>query len=196
MIGKLKGLLDGIYEDYIILDVSGVGYEVFVPSGTLMSCKANSNISLFIETHVREDHIHLYGFLTMEEKQAFVNLQTVSGVGARVAMNVISTLSPEEIQYAIDHKDKTIFSRVAGIGPKLAERMLLELKNKFFSSSNVSFKKPSVDLDSNIIDEATQALVNLGINKMEAVNIVKNIMQTSPNATIDQVIRVALQSRG
>ena len=196
MIAKLIGKIDSIYEDHVILDVAGVGYQVFASSGTLAHCRSVENTSLLIETHVREDHIHLYGFLNMEEKQAFGHLQTVAGIGARVAMNVLSCLTPSDIQGAIDTKDKTVFARVSGIGPKLAERMLLELKNKTFSASGTSAASSSVKLDHNIIDEASQALVNLGISKNEAVNLVKNIMQNSPNATIDQVIRNALQSRG
>jgi len=196
MIAKLTGKIDAIFEDYIILDVSGVGYQVFVSSSTLAHCRNLEATSLFIETHVREDHIHLYGFLSMEDKQAFQHLQTVSGIGARVALNVLSSLTPADIQGAIDMKDKTIFSSVSGIGPKLAERMLLELKGKSFSMNSTSVIASTSKMNNNIIDDATQALVNLGINKNEAVNLVKNIIQNSPNATIDQVIRTALQSRG
>ncbi len=196
VLAKISGKVDSIYDDYLIIDVSGVGYRVFASSGTLAHCRTIDSISLLIETHVREDHIHLYGFLNIDEKQAFNHLQTVAGIGARVAMNVLSCLTPSDIQGAIDAKDKTVFSRVSGIGPKLAERMLLELKNKTFSMSATNSISSNMKIDHNIIDEASQALVNLGINKNEAVNIVKNIMQNSPNATIDQVIRTALQSRG
>ena len=196
MIYKLTGKIDSVYDDHLILDVSGVGYGIFASSGTLAHCRSVDSTSLLIETHVSEDHIHLYGFLNIEEKTAFNHLQTVAGIGARVAMNVLSQLTPSDIQGALDAKDKTVFSRVSGIGPKLAERMLLELKNKTFSLSSTGTISSGIKLDNNIIDEASQALVNLGINKNEAVNIVKNIMQNSPNATIDQVIRTALQSRG
>ena len=196
MIGKLTGKIDEVFEDYAILDVSGVGYQVFASSSTLAHCRNISSTSLFIETHVREDHIHLYGFLNMEDKQAFQHLQTVSGIGAKVALNVLSALTPADIQGAIDMKDKTIFSSVSGIGPKLAERMLLELKGKAFSMNATSIISSTSKLDNNIIDDASNALVNLGISKNEAVTLVKNIMQNSPNATIDQVIRTALQSRG
>ena len=194
MIGKLTGKIDGIYEDYLILDVSGVGYRIFTSSSTLHHCGNISNISLFIETHVREDHIHLYGFLSIEDKNAFEQLQTVKGVGAKVALNILSQLSTADIQSAIDSKDKTIFSRVSGIGPKLAERMLLELKGKTFSHSPSTISS-STSMDHNIVEDASQALINLGINRNEALTLVKNIMQNSPNTTIDQVIRIALQSR-
>jgi len=196
MISKLTGIVDAVYDDHLILDVSGVGYGVFASSSTLAHCRTHETISLLIETHVREDHIHLYGFLTMEEKQAFQYLQTVSGIGAKVALNILSHLTPANIQSAIDLKDKTIFASVSGIGPKLAERMLLELKNKTFSIDSNSIILSTSNLENNITDDSIQALVNLGITKNEAVQLVKNIMQNSPNATIDQVIRTALQSRG
>lgn len=195
MIGKLTGNIDEIYEDYLILDVSGVGYQIFVSSPTLHHCSNISNVSLFIETHVREDHIHLYGFLSIEDKNAFGLLQTVSGIGSKVALNVLSQLSTSDIQGAIDSKDKTIFSRVSGIGPKLAERMLLELKGKTFSHHSAAMPSSAVRVDFNIVEDASQALINLGINRNEALNLVKNIMQNAPNTTIDQVIRIALQSR-
>jgi Holliday junction DNA helicase RuvA len=196
MLGKLTGRIDEIFEDYLILDVSGVGYSVFASSTTLSHCRNITETSLLIETHVREDHIHLYGFLSLEEKTAFQQLQTVSGVGSKVALNILSQLTPSDIQTAIETKDKTAFTRVSGIGPKLAERLLLELKGKTFSLSYSNASSPGVKLDNNIIEDASQALINLGINRNEALGIIKNIMQKSPNATIDQVIRTALQSRG
>ncbi len=196
VIGKLTGTLDAIYEDSVILDVGGVGYHVF-GSALMISGLRNltkPTLSLFIETHVREDHIHLYGFLTLEAKTAFSILQTVSGIGAKVALNILSYLTPSQIQGAVDTKDKTLFCTVQGVGPKLAERMLVELKGKLFST-NASAIGTSVK-ESSIIEDASLALSNLGINRNEAVNLVKNILQNSPNATIDQVIRSALQNRG
>jgi Holliday junction DNA helicase RuvA len=197
MIGKLTGKIDSIHEDSVILDVNGVGYGVFVSGSTLLQLRPATNniISLFIETHVREDHIHLYGFLNIEEKTAFNLLQTVSGIGAKVALNILSYLTPEQIQNAVDTKDKTIFTSISGIGPKLAERMILELKGKKFSANAYIAATSKALQDNNIVEEAAGALSNLGINKQEAVNIVKNILQNDPNSTIDQVIRTALQNR-
>ena len=197
MISKLTGKIDAIYEDSIILDVGGVGYGVLVSSSTLPYLRENSNsiVSLFIETHVREDHIHLYGFLNIEEKTAFNILQTVSGIGAKVAVNILSFLSPAQIQNAVDSKDKSIFCAVSGIGPKLGERMILELKGKKFSANFDSSSSSNITNDNNMVEDAAGALCNLGINKLEAVNLVKNILQNNPNATIDQVIRIALQNR-
>ncbi len=197
MISKLTGKIEGVYEDQVILDVNGVGYGVFASSSTISELQARINnvVSLFIETHVREDHIHLYGFLNIEEKTAFNLLQTVSGIGSKVALNILSYLTPEQIQNTVDTKDKAMFTTISGIGPKLAERMILELKGKKFSANTYVAATSKALQDNNIIEEAAGALSNLGINKQEAVNIVKNILQNDPNQAIDQVIRIALQSR-
>ena len=196
MIGKLTGKIDEIYEDSVILDVGGVGYQIFTPLNTLSELRANHNniFSLFIETHVREDHIHLYGFINLEIKSAFVLLKTVSGIGARVALAILSYLSPSEIQGALDMQDKNLFCTVPGVGPKLGERMLVELKGKKFSLSGSVYSASNTS-SSNIVEEASTALSNLGIGKNEAVNMVKNILQNSPDLSIDQVIRTALQNR-
>src|ERR1700677_1963948 len=123
MIGKLKGVIDSSCEEYVIIDVSGVGYQVFCSIKTLSELKVGTNTSLLIETHVREDHIHLFGFLHEEEKNAFNILQSVNGIGTRLALTILSCLSPSELQAAIDLKDKEAFRKVSGVGPKLAERI-------------------------------------------------------------------------
>jgi len=196
MIGKLTGIIDHIGDDSLIIDVNGVGYHVFISMETLSEASKNlrSEISLLIETHVREDHIHLYGFLNIEEKKTFNILQTVSGIGARMALSILSQASPSRIQGAIDAKDKTIFTRISGIGPKLADRMLIELKGKRFADS-IEINKDILQPDGEMVEDAAGALVNLGIGKAEATILVKNIMQTKPNAAIDEIIKIALQNR-
>jgi holliday junction DNA helicase RuvA len=196
MIGKLTGKLDELEDDSLILDVGGAGYKVFVSTETISEASKNMGklMSLFIETHVREDHIHLYGFRSREEKNTFNMLQTVSGIGARMAMSILSQSSPARIQGAIDTKDKAIFTRISGIGPKLADRMLIELKGKRFADS-IDISGGSIDVNREMVEDAAGALVNLGIGKTEAVLLVKNIMQNNPNAAIDEIIKIALQNR-
>ena len=131
MIARLKGLVDQIGEDWAVIDVGGVGYLVYCSSRTLSRLpKAGEAVALFIETHVREDAIRLYGFLTAGERDWFRLLQSVQGVGAKVALGVLGTLTGEAISAAIVHQDKAAMAMAPGVGPKLAARIVHELKDK------------------------------------------------------------------
>ena len=130
MIGKLKGLVDGIGEDHALIDVNGVGYLVQASSRTLQTLHNGEAITLFIETHVREDAIRLFGFSTEQEREWFRLLQTVQGVGSKVALAILSILTGGEIATAISTQDKAMIGRAPGVGPKLAQRIVTELKDK------------------------------------------------------------------
>ena len=194
MIGKLKGVIDQIEDDHVIIDVAGVGYRVFCSGKTLSNFKESEPAMLLIETHVREDHIHLFGFSSAEEKGSFILLQSVNGIGTRMALAVLSSFTPSELQNAIDNKDKELFRSVSGVGPKLAERIIVELKGKIFSYNSVS-AAPRVSQNNTITNDAISALINLGINRSEVISIVGSIMQENPDITIDNLIRLALQMR-
>ena len=130
MIGKLTGIVDSVSEDGVILDVTGVGYLVQCPSSTLSRLAAGAHASLMIEMKVSEDAIRLYGFASAEEREWFRLLQTVQSVGAKVALSVLSTLSPRELERALALSDKAMIGRSPGVGPKLALRITTELKDK------------------------------------------------------------------
>src|SRR2546421_4299549 len=131
MIGKLKGLIDGYGEDYVILDVGGVGYQVHCSGRTLQALPAPGEaVVLSIETYVREDQIRLFGFRTDVEREWFRLLQTVQGVGAKVALSVLGTLKPAELATAVATRDRAMVARSPGVGPKVAERIVTELKDK------------------------------------------------------------------
>ena len=131
MIGKLKGVVDEVGEEELILDVGGVGYLVAASARTLRALPAvGQAAALFIETHVREDAIRLYGFLTASERDWFRLLQSVQGVGAKVALGVLGTLTGDAISAAIAHQDKAAMALAPGVGPKLAARIVHELKDK------------------------------------------------------------------
>src|SRR6266404_2317891 len=131
MIGKLKGVIDSYGEDFIVLDVHGVGYLVHCSARTLQALPAAGEAtSLSIETHVREDQIRLFGFSSDVEREWFRLLQTVQGVGAKVALSVLSTLKPADLASAIALRDKAMVARTPGVGPKVAERIVTELKDK------------------------------------------------------------------
>src|SRR5882762_8673505 len=131
MIGKLKGLIDGYGEDFVIVDVGGVGYVVHCSGRTLQALPAPGEpAALSIETYVREDQIKLFGFLSDAEREWFRLLQTVQGVGAKVALAVLGTLKPADLASAIAMRDRAMVARAPGVGPKVAERIVTELKDK------------------------------------------------------------------
>ena len=131
MIGKLKGIVDSYGADYIILDVGGVGYQVHCSARTLQALPAHGEAAtLSIETYVREDQIKLFGFASDIEREWFRLLQTVQGVGAKVALSVLGTLKVSDLASAIAMRDKAAIARSPGVGPKVAERIVTELKDK------------------------------------------------------------------
>ena len=131
MIGKLKGVVDSVEEEALILDVNGVGYLVSASARTLRALPGvGEQAELLIETHVREDAIRLYGFLTAGERDWFRLLQSVQGVGAKVALGILGALSAEALSTAVARQDKAMMARAPGVGPKLAARLVLELKDK------------------------------------------------------------------
>ena len=175
MIGKLKGLIETYGQDSVILDVNGVGYEVHCSARTLQELPGiGQPAALSIETHVREDQIRLFGFVTEIEREWFRLLQTVQGVGAKVALAVLGTLKPRELASAIAMRDKAMVARAPGVGPKVAERIVTELKDKAPAYTNVdpALVRLSGALDDKrapapVID-AVSALVNLGYAQAQA----------------------------
>jgi holliday junction DNA helicase RuvA len=175
MIGKLKGMIDSYGEDYVILDVGGVGYQVHCSARTLQDLPASGQpATLSIETYVREDQIKLFGFMSDTEREWFRLLQTVQGVGARVALSVLGTLKPGELASAIALRDKAMVARTPGVGPKVAERIVTELKDKAPAHAELD---PAVVRLSGALDDrrapqpvadAVSALVNLGYGHPQA----------------------------
>lgn len=175
MIGKLKGIIDSYGEDYVILDVHGVGYQVHCSARTLQSLPAvGEAATLSIETHVREDQIRLFGFTSDVEREWFRLLQTVQGVGVKVALAVLGTLKPADLASAIALRDKAAISRTPGVGAKVAERIVTELKDKAPAFADID---PALVRLSGAVDEdrapqpirdAVSALVNLGYGQPQA----------------------------
>ena len=175
MIGKLKGVIDSYGEDYVIVDVHGVGYQVHCSARTLQSLPAQGEAAtLAIETHVREDMIRLFGFASDLEREWFRLLQTVQGVGAKVALAVLGTLKPSELANAIALRDKAAIARTPGVGAKVAERIVTELKDKTpaFSDLDPAVVRLSAEVDENRapqpMRDAISALVNLGYGQPQA----------------------------
>ena len=175
MIGKLKGVIDTYGEDSVILDVNGVGYEVHCSARTLQALPAPGEAAtLSIETHVREDMIRLYGFSSDAERGWFRLLQTVQGVGAKVALAVLGTLKPSELATAVAMRDKAMVARSPGVGPKVAERIVTELKDKApaFAELDAAVVHLAGAVDEKRapkpVADAVSALVNLGYGQPQA----------------------------
>lgn len=179
MIGKLKGTVDEIAEDHVILDVHGVCYIAFCSARTLGNLGgAGEAATLLIETYVREDQLKLFGFGTALEREWFRLLQSVQGVGAKVALAVLSTLTPSELANAIALKDIAMVSRAPGVGKKVAERMVIELKNKApaFAGEATGTMGLKQELGEGVapapVADAVSALTNLGYSREQAANAV------------------------
>jgi holliday junction DNA helicase RuvA len=201
MIGKLTGTIDSYGEDFIIVDVGGVGYVVHCSARTLQALPAAGEpVVLAIETHVREDQIRLFGFVTPIEREWFRLLQTVQGVGTKVALSVLGTLAPADLASAIALRDKAMIARAPGVGQKVAERIVTELKDKAPAYATVD---PAIVRLSGALEEkraprpvtdAISALVNLGYGQPQAAAAIAAAAQRAGEAAdAASLIRLGLR---
>ena len=201
MIGKLKGVVDSYGEDYLILDVQGVGYQVYCTGKTMGTLpRPGEAATLSIETHVRETEIKLYGFSSDLEREWFNLLQSVQGVGAKVALAILDTLSPGDLASAIALQDKAMVARSPGVGPKVAQRIVLELKFKAPALSGDATGTIGLQQElgegvasSNVAD-AVSALTNLGYGAPQAsAAIAAAVKNAGEEADAQTLIRVGLK---
>ncbi|HEY1720705.1 MAG TPA: Holliday junction branch migration protein RuvA [Magnetospirillaceae bacterium] len=198
MIARLKGLVDSAGADSAVIDVGGVGYLIFGSSRTLGHLAVGQAIALFVETHVREDHIHLYGFIDAAERDWFRLLLTVQGVGGKVALAILSALSTDELARAIAAGDKTALSRANGVGAKLAARLAIELKDKAvgIAIGPATTSAAPVGVVGSA-GEAVSALVNLGYRRAEAEDaILKAVANAGEGADAKALVRYGLRQLG
>ena len=204
MIGKLTGTIDSVGEDFAILDVHGVGYLVHCSARTLQELPAvGEAVALAIETHVREDQIRLFGFLSGGEREWFRLLQTVQGVGTKVALAILSTLKPADLATAIAMRDKAVITRAPGVGQKVAERIVTELKDK---APALTMVDPAVVRMSGAVDDkraprpvmyAVSALVTLGYGQPQAMAaIAAAVRDAGEGADTARLIRLGLKELG
>ena len=200
MIGKLKGLIDSIDEDGLVIDVNGVGYVVAASPRTLRNLpKIGEAATLHIETQVREDAIRLFGFLATQERDWFRLLQTVQGVGAKVALAILGVLSSAELAGAIARQDKAMVARAPGVGPKLAARLVLELKDKapLLGGSDLGGDIAGAAAAPRLpqpAQDAVLALVNLGYARPQAsLAVAKGVASLGPDAQTAALIRIGLK---
>ncbi len=216
MIAKLRGMVDTIGEDYFIIDVNGVGYLVYASAKTLARLHVGEGASVLTETVVREDSITLFGFASALEKEWFITLTKVQGVGAKVCLSILSALTPLQLAQAISAQDKASFTRANGVGPKLAARIVTELKDKIVtipvaatSTTAEMERELNMDADQEVnayedslvamesnsanSEDAISALVNLGYQRMEAYRAVNKVQGKNPNADVSELIRLSLK---
>lgn len=206
MISQLTGTLVHVSAEEVILDVNGVGYQLFVSKGnlgTLMGMQGQ-RATLFTETHVREDHIHLYAFLTAEDRAWFKKLNAVTGVGAKTAQAILSACPPSRLVGAIAAGDHKAISAAEGVGPKLAQRLIVELKDKLPTTgiqpvivpmTTAKGKAAAVAAPApSVVDDVVSALVHLGYDRTLAHQTASRIAYANDNAmTLDALLKAALQ---
>ena len=204
MIAKLTGLIDSLGDGRAVIDVGGVGYLMFCSGRTLACLGAGEVAEVLVETHVREDHIHLYGFIDATERDWFRLLTTVQGVGAKVALGLLSVLAPDALMQAVASQDKAVITQAPGVGPKLAARILSELKDKVGDMALAA--QPGVvriaALDGGAeetggivgpLRDAASALVNLGYQPSEALGAVSRAAgRLGDGASVEALIRAGL----
>lgn len=202
MIGKLKGIVEEIGETWVLIDVNGVCYEVYCSSrvlGTLPG--AGEAVSLSIETHVRETEIKLFGFVDGFEREWFRKLQSVQGVGAKVALAILGTLTTTDLANAIALQDKAIVSRAPGVGPKVAGRIVTELKDKVPVLTVIDGKTLGGRMEiaapsrgASKAADAVSALSNLGYSPSDASMAVAVVFQdVGEEASVEELIRLGLK---
>lgn len=203
MIAKLTGRVDSLGRDFAVVDVGGVGYLIFCSGRTLGRLAAGNSVSVLVETHVREDHIHLYGFIDAVERDWFRVLTTVQGVGAKLGLSILSTLDGDALFTAVAAGDRAALSRAPGVGPKLAGRIAAELKDKIASlpqaldirAGTAAARIPQAAAAGGApISEAVSALVNLGFGASEAMLAVSRAArELGTEASLETLIRSGLK---
>ena len=191
MIGRLTGRLAAKATDHVLLDVAGVGYLVHIPLSTFYELpEAESPASLFIHTHVREDQLALYGFLSERERALFLMLMSVAGIGPKVALTVLSGIPPSDLVLALRKQDVRRLVSIPGVGKKTAERMVLELAEKVQKLS----EEPSTATPAAVAaDDVVSALVNLGYKRSEAERAVETITRIGAPADFGAYLKEALK---
>ena len=188
MIGYLSGKIKTLKPTQLLLDVNGVGYSVNITINTFEKISGKETTNLFIHTHVKEDSITLYGFYKESEKEMFEYLISISGIGPKLALSVLSGISTEDLKEAIEEGNVSRIVSVPGIGRKTAERLILELRTKV---KDVSVEEGS-NVQHGVKQEAVAALTTLGYNSVTAEKIIRQILSSSPACTLEELIKKAL----
>lgn len=193
MYAFLTGLVDEINDNSVVINCNGVGYEVFCSASTLAKLSVDAVATVYTYLQVREDAVCLYGFADKQEKNVFLNLISVSGIGPKIAVQILSSITPSDLVTAIINGDIKLISTVKGLGKKTAERLVLELKNSFDDATKYAFNQNANYVISSATDEATEVLVGMGLNRMDAIELVRLVAE--PDDTTEIIITKALKNR-
>ena len=197
VIGRLAGkIIDQNLDGSVVIDVGGVGYEVFVPNGALGRLAGGETSTLYVHTHAREDSLTLFGFVDADDKRAFRSLVSVNGIGPKLALSILSNLNAQELAHAVQSEDRATFKGISGVGKKTVERIILDLKDKLVVSPgsapiNKRKAKPTGNLSS---DPVVWALVSMGFKRNEAERAVDGVDPSGKSNEV--VLREALNALG
>jgi Holliday junction DNA helicase RuvA len=190
VIARIKGTLSDKAPGDIVVDVGGIGYHIFVSLGVFYRLpEVGESVSLYIHTHLREDALHLFGFLEHEEKQVFLLLNSVSGIGPKLAINILSGIPADDLARALRESDQPRLVSIPGVGKKLAERMVVELRDKLLTLPSQEARQSD---GSQVTQDAVSALVNLGYRRAEAEKNVREIAQRGEEK-LEMVLKEALR---
>ncbi|AIF51440.1 Holliday junction branch migration protein RuvA [Pelosinus sp. UFO1] len=195
MIGYVRGTVSHLAIDHCFVDVQGIGYRIFIAQSTRQKISVGAVVSLFTYMYVREDALLLYGFYTQDEYNLFLQLMSITGIGPKVAMGILSAIDPQQFRIAISQKNIGILTKLPGIGKKTAERIILELKDKIGIITEEDLIEEHVSsataLPSDAIDEVLQALLALGYSQGEILPIIKKIGKKGQS--VEELLKLALR---
>ncbi len=195
MIGYVRGTVSHLAVDHCFIDVQGIGYRVFIAQSTRQKITIAAVVSLFTYMYVREDALMLYGFYTQDEYDLFLQLTSISGIGPKVAMGILSAIDPQQFRLAISQKNMGILTKLPGIGKKTAERVILELKDKIGIVTEDDLNEDYISVISlstgDVIEEALQALLALGYNQNEIMPVLKKIEKNG--LSVEELLKLALK---
>lgn len=191
MIAKLKGKIDELKPAELILDVNGVGYQIFISFTTYEKIQRKDNIELFIYTLHKEDQLKLFGFISENEKQLFSTLLTISGIGPAVALSILSDIESDVLLEAVQNNNILLLTRIPGIGKSKAEKLIFELKRKIRKLENYC---APVSKKTSVRNDAIEALISLGFSESEASKAVTDIIEKFDDVPIEKLIKNALKN--
>ncbi|ESQ86183.1 hypothetical protein AEAC466_03030 [Asticcacaulis sp. AC466] len=201
MIGRLRGILLETTDEDVLIECAGVGYIVRCGVRTIAALpELGAEVIVHIDSQTREDGTRLYGFLNKDERKAFEALQSVQGVGPKAALAVLDVLTPQQLAQAVAHEDKTAVSRASGVGPKLAQRIVIELKGKVLMSAEfgpIVTAPAGVAVRTTVNGEAVAGLMGLGVSEQQSrIAVESAVKQLGPEAELAAVIRASLKALG